>query len=112
MSLPLYDYDKGHPPAAIRHTFSVTTAQKEIGLPALQRLLGQDHLATTEIYLNLSPEHVIKGFMEKWSWLCRKGTKNISLQTAWRVAAKRRRPHPAYEPDGRIWVNKSSITFS
>lgn len=25
-----------------------------------------DHLATTEIYLNLSPEHVIKEFMEKW----------------------------------------------
>jgi len=24
-----------------------------------------DHLATTEIYLNLSPEHVIKEFMEK-----------------------------------------------
>jgi site-specific recombinase XerD len=32
----------------------------------LQRLLGHDHLATTEIYLNLSPERVIKEFMEKW----------------------------------------------
>ena len=29
-------------------------------------LLGHDRLATTEIYLNLSPEHVIKEFMEKW----------------------------------------------
>ena len=29
-------------------------------------LLGHDHLATTEIYLNLSPEHVIKEFIDKW----------------------------------------------
>lgn len=35
-------------------------------LPALQRLLGHDHLATTEIYLNLSPEEVIREFREKW----------------------------------------------
>jgi len=32
----------------------------------MQRLLGHDHLATAEIYLNLSPEQVIKEFMEKW----------------------------------------------
>ena len=30
------------------------------------RKKGHDRLATTEIYLNLSPEHVIKEFMEKW----------------------------------------------
>jgi integrase/recombinase XerD len=48
------------------NTFSVTAVQKGISLPALQRLLGHDRLATTEIYLNLSPEHVIKEFMEKW----------------------------------------------
>jgi integrase/recombinase XerD len=53
-------------PHVLRHTFSVTAVQKGISLPALQRLLGHDHLATTEIYLNLSPEHVIKEFMEKW----------------------------------------------
>jgi len=53
-------------PHVLRHTFSVTAVQKGISLPALQRLLGHDHPATTEIYLNLSPEHVIKEFMEKW----------------------------------------------
>jgi site-specific recombinase XerD len=42
-------------PHVLRHTFSVTAVQKGISLPALQRLLGHDHLATTEIYLNLSP---------------------------------------------------------
>jgi integrase/recombinase XerD len=53
-------------PHVLRHTFSVTAVQKGISLPALQRLLGHDRLATTEIYLNLSPEHVIKEFMDKW----------------------------------------------
>jgi site-specific recombinase XerC len=41
-------------------------AEAEDLLAELQRLLGHDHLATTEIYLSLSPEHVIKEFMEKW----------------------------------------------
>jgi site-specific recombinase XerD len=49
-----------------RHTFSVTAVQKRISFPALQRRLGHDHLATTEIYLNLSPEHVIQEFNPKW----------------------------------------------
>jgi site-specific recombinase XerD len=40
--------------------------QKGISLPALQRLFGHDHLATRKIYLNLSPEHVIKEFIDKW----------------------------------------------
>jgi len=53
-------------PHVLRHTFSVTAVQKGISLPALQRLLGHDHLATTEIYLNLSPEHVIQEFNAKW----------------------------------------------
>ncbi len=53
-------------PHVLRHTFSVTAVQKGISLPALQRLLGHDHLATTEIYLNLSPEQVIKEFIDKW----------------------------------------------
>ena len=29
-------------------------------------ILGHDHLATTEIYLNLSPEHVLQEFHAKW----------------------------------------------
>jgi integrase/recombinase XerD len=53
-------------PHVLRHTFAVTAVQKGISLPALQRLLGHDHLATTEIYLNLSPEEVVREFREKW----------------------------------------------
>jgi integrase/recombinase XerD len=53
-------------PHVLRHTFSVTAIQKGISLPALQRLLGHDHLSTTEIYLNLSPEEVMREFREKW----------------------------------------------
>jgi integrase/recombinase XerD len=53
-------------PHVLRHTFAVTTAQKGISLPALQRLLGHDRLTTTEIYLNFSPEDVVREFMAKW----------------------------------------------
>jgi integrase/recombinase XerD len=50
----------------LRHTFAVTAVQKGISLPALQRLLGHDRLTTTEIYLNLSPEEMVREFREKW----------------------------------------------
>jgi integrase/recombinase XerD len=53
-------------PHVLRHTFAVTAVQKGISLPALQRLLGHDRLTTTEIYLNLSPEDVIREFHQKW----------------------------------------------
>jgi integrase/recombinase XerD len=53
-------------PHVLRHTFSVTAIQKGISLPSLQRALGHDHLGTTEIYLNLSPEDVIREFRDKW----------------------------------------------
>jgi integrase/recombinase XerD len=53
-------------PHVLRHTFAVTAIQKGISLPALQRLLGHDRLTTTEIYLNLSPEDVVREFREKW----------------------------------------------
>jgi integrase/recombinase XerD len=53
-------------PHVLRHTFAVTAIQKGISLPALQRLLGHDRLTTTEIYLNLSPEDVLREFREKW----------------------------------------------
>jgi integrase/recombinase XerD len=45
---------------------TVTAVRKDIPLPVLQRLLGHDRLATTEIYLNLSPEEVIREFQQKW----------------------------------------------
>ncbi len=53
-------------PHVLRHTFAVTALQKGISIAALQRLLGHDHLTTTAIYLNLSPEHVIEEFTAKW----------------------------------------------
>jgi len=53
-------------PHVLRHTFAVAAVQKGISTASLQRLLGHDHLATTEIYLNLSPEDVIREFREKW----------------------------------------------
>lgn len=50
----------------LRHTFAVTAIQKSISLPSLQRLLGHDHLTTTEIYLNLAPEDVMREYEAKW----------------------------------------------
>ena len=47
-------------------SIAVAAVQKGISLPTLQRLLGHDRLTTTEIYLNLSPEDVIREFREKW----------------------------------------------
>jgi integrase/recombinase XerD len=44
----------------------VTAVQKGISLLALQRLLGHDRHTTTAIYLNLSPEEVLREFREKW----------------------------------------------
>ncbi len=49
----------------LRHTFAVAAVQRNISLPSLQRLLGHDHLGTTQIHLNLSPEEVIREFNEK-----------------------------------------------
>jgi integrase len=39
---------------------------RAVSLPSLQRLMGHDRLTTTEMYLNLSPEEVLKEFREKW----------------------------------------------
>ena len=53
-------------PHILRHTFAVTSIQKGISTRALQEVLGHDHLTTTEIYLNLSPEDVLREFKDKW----------------------------------------------
>ncbi len=53
-------------PHVLRHTFAITALQKGISLAALQRLLGHDHLTTTAIYLNISPEEVVREFQAKW----------------------------------------------
>ena len=53
-------------PHVLRHTYSVSCVKKGISTRSLMQLLGHDHLSTTEIYLNLSPEDVIKEFESKW----------------------------------------------
>jgi len=53
-------------PHVLRHTFAVNCIKKNISTRALQTLLGHDHLATTEIYMNLSPEDVCREFTTKW----------------------------------------------
>jgi integrase/recombinase XerD len=53
-------------PHVLRHTFAITVIQKGISTRSLQELLGHDRLSTTEIYLNMSPEDVIREFNKKW----------------------------------------------
>ena len=53
-------------PHVLRHTFSVNCIKKGISTRALQTLLGHDRLATTEFYLNLSPEDAVREFLSKW----------------------------------------------
>ena len=55
----------------LRHMFSITAIHKGLSRPALQRLLGHDCPTTTEIYLNLSLEDVVRkdfGKSDKCSW--------------------------------------------
>lgn len=53
-------------PHVLRHTYAVTMIKKGINLRTVQMFLGHDHLTTTAIYLNLSPEDAIREFEEKW----------------------------------------------
>ncbi len=53
-------------PHVLRHTFAVTCIQKGISTRALQEMLGHDYISTTEIYLNISPEDIIREFRDKW----------------------------------------------
>lgn len=53
-------------PHVLRHTFAVTAVQKGLSLPSLMKILGHDHLSTTQIYLNLSPEMALNEFHDKW----------------------------------------------
>ena len=50
----------------LRHSFAVTAIRRGISLPTLQRLLGHEDLATTQLYLNMSPEDVITELEAKW----------------------------------------------
>ena len=53
-------------PHVLRHTFAVASIQKGISLRSIQKVLGHDSLATTEIYLNISPEEIMKEYQQKW----------------------------------------------
>jgi integrase/recombinase XerD len=53
-------------PHVLRHTFACDAIRRGISLPALQRILGHDRLETTAIYLNLTPQHVLDEFHQKW----------------------------------------------
>jgi integrase/recombinase XerD len=53
-------------PHVLRHTFASLGIQKGISLPAIQKILGHDHLSTTQIYLNLTPQHVLEEYERKW----------------------------------------------
>ena len=53
-------------PHVLRHTFSILWIHKSGSTRALQGILGHDHLSTTEIYLNMNPEHILQEFQSKW----------------------------------------------
>ena len=53
-------------PHVLRHSFAVSCIRKGMPTRVVQGLLGHDHLSTTEIYLNLSPDDLDKVFREKW----------------------------------------------
>ena len=53
-------------PHVLRHTFATTFLQKNGSLAALKKILGRDRLTTTEIYLNLTAQHVIEEYEQKW----------------------------------------------
>ena len=50
----------------VRRGRAAAREARKAGKGALQRLLGHDHLSTTQIYLNLSPECGIREFHAKW----------------------------------------------
>jgi len=53
-------------PHVLRHTFAVASLRKGIGSPFVQKVLGHERLATTEIYLNVSGADVLSQYREKW----------------------------------------------
>jgi site-specific recombinase XerD len=53
-------------PHVLRHTFAVTCLKKHMNVETIRRLLGHDSLSTTQIYLNMFPEDVIREFRDRW----------------------------------------------
>lgn len=50
----------------LRHTFACSALQKGLSIAALQKMLGHDNIATTQIYLNLTDVHLTEEFQRKW----------------------------------------------
>jgi site-specific recombinase XerD len=50
----------------LRLTFATTAVQKGISLPTEQKILDQDSLRTTAIYLNSTAVHIQEEFERKW----------------------------------------------
>jgi len=53
-------------PHVLRHTFSITCLRKGVSPRTLQMFLGHSSIATTEIYMNMSPEMALEEFKRKW----------------------------------------------
>lgn len=53
-------------PHVLRHTFATTALQKRISLPTVQKILGQNSLQTTAVYLNSTNVHIQEEFEWKW----------------------------------------------
>jgi len=53
-------------PHVLRHTFAATCIKKGLSTRYLQMFMGHDHLATTEIYLNVSPEDACAEFKKRF----------------------------------------------
>ena len=53
-------------PHVLRHTFACIYIQKGGSLAGLKKILGHDRLTTTEIYLNLTDQHVVEEYERKW----------------------------------------------
>ena len=50
----------------LRHAFATLALQKGISLATVQKILGHDRLATTAIYLNLTDNHIVEEYGQKW----------------------------------------------
>jgi len=50
----------------VRAIFACTYLAKGGSLASLKKILGHDRLTTTEIYLNLTDQHIVEEYERKW----------------------------------------------
>lgn len=53
-------------PHILRHCYAIRCLKRGISLRSIGLLLGHKSIATTQFYLNLSPEEVVSEFHAKW----------------------------------------------